>query len=438
MSTSTHPVIVPSDSDIVDAFSSTHSLDYISASPDYFPSSPRNTSSAPSDDLSKYLLASLAISPFHDDPYMMVMQAYNATSNESFIPPQAPIAPPTVLPSSLVLSLSPMFDPEISFFLKRFYHLGNEFVLDHPPLILLYLKYLRLEKVLIMAPKRTSSAAPAMTQATIRKLVLPNCTEDFKVKFAPGTLTEEALSWWNSFAQPIRIEEAYKITWRFQELEILCPTMVPNSEKLMEVFIGGLPRSIEGNVTTSKPQTLEEAITITQRGYQVFIAQVTEKKSHEKRLKDIPVVREFPKVFLEDLPGLPLVLQVEFQVDLIPEAPPVACALYRLAPSELQELSDQLQELADRGFIRPCTSPWGAPILFVIKKDRSFRMCIDYRELNKLTVKHRYPLPRIDDLFDQLQGLSTYSKIDLRSGYHQLRVRDEDIPKTAFRMRHEH
>ncbi|GKE14782.1 hypothetical protein Tco_1422359, partial [Tanacetum coccineum] len=112
---------------------------------------------------------------------------------------------------------------------------------------------------------------------------------------------------------------------------------------------------------------------------------------------------------------------------------PVARAPYRLAPSKMQELSDQLQELADRGFIRPSTSPWGAPVLFVKKKDGSFRMCIDYRELNKLIVKNLYPLPRIDDLFDQLQGLSTYSKIDLRLGYHQLRVRDEDIPKTAFR-----
>ncbi|GJZ81367.1 retrovirus-related pol polyprotein from transposon 17.6 [Tanacetum coccineum] len=104
----------------------------------------------------------------------------------------------------------------------------------------------------------------------------------------------------------------------------------------------------------------------------------------------------------------------------------------------MQELSNQLQELADRGFIRPSTSPWGAPVLFVKKKDGSFRMCIDYRELNKLTIKNRYPLPRIDDLFDQLQGSSVYSKIDLRSGYHQLRVRDEDIPKTAFRTRYGH
>ncbi|GJV46987.1 putative reverse transcriptase domain-containing protein [Tanacetum coccineum] len=104
----------------------------------------------------------------------------------------------------------------------------------------------------------------------------------------------------------------------------------------------------------------------------------------------------------------------------------------------MQELSNQLQELTDRGFIRPSTSPWGAHVLFVKKKDGSFRMCIDYRELNKVTIKNRYPLPRIDDLFDQLQGSSVYPKIDLRSGYHQLRVREEDIPKTAFRTRYRH
>ncbi|GJR82166.1 putative reverse transcriptase domain-containing protein [Tanacetum coccineum] len=176
--------------------------------------------------------------------------------------------------------------------------------------------------------------------------------------------------------------------------------------------------------------------------------QVMEKKSDEKRLENIPVVREFPevfpedrefpKVFLKDLPGLPPIRQVEFQIDLILGAAPVARAPYRLAPSEMQELSDQLQELADRGFIRLSTSPWGVHVLFVKKKDGYFRMCIDYWELNKLTVKNRYPLPRIDDLFDKLQGSSTYSKIDLRSGYHQLRVRDEDIPKTAFRKRYGH
>ncbi|KAL4035707.1 hypothetical protein IC575_004412 [Cucumis melo] len=109
-----------------------------------------------------------------------------------------------------------------------------------------------------------------------------------------------------------------------------------------------------------------------------------------------------------------------------------------MAPAELKELKVQLQELLDKGFIRPSVSPWGAPVLFVKKKDGSMRLCIDYRELNKVTVKNRYPLPRIEDLFDQLQGATVFSKIDLRSGYHQLRIRDGDIPKTAFRSRYGH
>ncbi|GJY07319.1 putative reverse transcriptase domain-containing protein [Tanacetum coccineum] len=164
----------------------------------------------------------------------------------------------------------------------------------------------------------------------------------------------------------------------------------------------------------------------------VVTVQVMEKKSEEKRLEDIPVVREFPKVFPEDLPGLPPVRQVEFQIDLIPRVTPVAQVPYRLAPSEMQELFDQLQELAYRGFIRPSTSPWGAPVLLVKKKYGSFRMCIDYRELNKLTIKNRYPLPKIDDLFDQLQGSGVYSKIDSRSGITPTEEsRDEYIPKTA-------
>ncbi|GJZ38016.1 putative reverse transcriptase domain-containing protein [Tanacetum coccineum] len=606
-----------------------------------------------------------------------------------------------------------------------------------------------------MPPKRAStSEAPALIQAAIRKLVADNVTaaleaqattmesasnpnrntnptgtpvvktgnykefisyqpfyfNENKVTFATGTLTDDALSWWNAYAQPMGVEQANQITWtelkrlltnkycprteirkmeeelynltvkgndlkpyvrRFQELTVLCPNMVPNNEKLLEAFIGGLPRSIEGNVTASKPQTLEEAINIAQRlmdqvtkhtpmqvssdnkrkfddrrnfnnnsrsnnnyrntntnnrynnhqlqqnrrqeavrAYAVtpsgnnryagdlplckrcnlhhtgpctgkcnicnkvghlskncrskkpatgsnqlpvtvvchacgekghytnqcrktninaqgraymlrdknahqdpnvvtgtfllnqhlakvlfdsgadksfisislasklnspsitidtfydiemadgnlyhakilcdekvvhipingetLIIRVMEKKLDEKRLEDIPVVKEFSDVFPEDLPGLPPVRQVEFQIDLISRATLVARTPYRLAPSEMQELFNQLQELANRGFIRPSTSPWGAPVLFVKKKDGSFRMCIDYRELNKLTIKNRYPLPRIDDLFDQLQGSSVYSKIDLRSGYHQLRVKDEDIPKTAFRTRYRH
>nr|GFA41312.1 putative reverse transcriptase domain-containing protein [Tanacetum cinerariifolium] len=134
----------------------------------------------------------------------------------------------------------------------------------------------------------------------------------------------------------------------------------------------------------------------------------------------------------------PSFLTMGSSVPILPGAAPVARAPYRLAPSEMKELAEQLKELSDKGFVRPSSSPWGAPVLFVKKKDGSFRMCIDYRELNKLTVKNRYSLPRIDDLFDQLQGSSVYSKIDLRSGYHQLRVREEDIPKTAFRTRYGH
>nr|GEU85706.1 hypothetical protein [Tanacetum cinerariifolium] len=225
------------------------------------------------------LIASPALLLFHDDPYMKVMQAYDTTDNESPISlPRAPIAPTNILPPSPVLPLSPK-----------------------------------------MAPKRTStSAAPAMNQAAIRQLIddrvvaaleaqaanmenadnknrnhepreapiarkcsykefmscQPFNFKDCKVKLATGTLTEEALSWWNSFAQPIRIEEAYKLSWgndlktyvrRFQELKTLCPTMVSDSEKMMEAFIRGLPRSIKGNVTASKPQTLVEAINISQR-----------------------------------------------------------------------------------------------------------------------------------------------------------------------------
>ncbi|GJZ66642.1 reverse transcriptase domain-containing protein [Tanacetum coccineum] len=440
-------IIILFDSNVEDAFSSTNTPDYTPASPDYSPASPGNTSSDPLEDLSKDLLYSLAISPFHDDPYIKVMQAYNATNDESPIPPpRAPIAPLTVLPPSLVLPPSTTIGSlKIFFFPRRpssltdlsvlprcheeqidtiLNHL-DEFPLERikqieygieglvdgrvtmallPPGFLepLYLDIVAMinaqdiehiipptpprdtdppvgspipsspsssvgssssvksttpppdypfdESIFVeMAPKRKStSVAPAMTQATIRKLVshsvvvaleaqattmanagntnrntqegtegavglicwfertelvflCSNCTEDIKVKFATGTLTEDALSWWNSFAQPIGIEEAYKTTWselkklstkkycsrtevkkmedkfysltvkwndlktyfrRFQELAVLCPTMVPNSKKLMEVFIGGLPQSIKGNFTALKPQTLEEAITV--------------------------------------------------------------------------------------------------------------------------------------------------------------------------------
>ena len=155
-------------------------------------------------------------------------------------------------------------------------------------------------------------------------------------------------------------------------------------------------------------------------------------------VQEIPVVREFPDVFSKELPGLPPDREVEFSIELVPGTNPVSIAPYRMAPLELRELKVQLQDLLDKGFIRPSTSPWGAPVLFVKKKDGSLRMCVDYRQLNKVTIKNKYPLPRIDDLFDQLQGAEYFSKIDLQSGYHQLKIKRDDVLKTAFRTRYGH
>ncbi|KAJ9556932.1 hypothetical protein OSB04_011546 [Centaurea solstitialis] len=169
-----------------------------------------------------------------------------------------------------------------------------------------------------------------------------------------------------------------------------------------------------------------------------FMAYVVDSNKDKLEVKDVEVVRDYPEVFPEDLVSLLPDREIKFRIDLIPGAAPIAKAPYRLAPSELKEMLAQLQELLDKGFFRPSTSPWGVPVLFVKKKDDTMRMCIDYRELNKVTIKNKYPLPRIDDLFDQLQGAKFFSKIDLRSGYHQLKVREEDTPKTALRTRYGH
>nr|GEV21799.1 putative reverse transcriptase domain-containing protein [Tanacetum cinerariifolium] len=290
---------------------------------------------------------------------------------------------------------------------------------------------------------------------------ISNCIVACQVKFASCTLQGSALTWWNSHMRAVGQDVAYAMPWAALKRMITnkyCPRemgsfdviigmdwlvkyhiVIVYDEKLVRVPFGDEILIFHGDGSNNGHESRLNIISCTKtqryllKGCPIFLAHVTTKEAEdklkEKRLED---------VFPEDLSGIPPTRQVEFQIDLVPSAAPVARAPYRLAPSEMKELSDQLKELADKGFIRPSSSPWGAPVLFVKKKDGSFWMCIDYRELNKLTVKNRYPLSRIDDLFDQLQGSSVYSKIDLRSGYHQLRVREEDIQKTGFRTRYGH
>jgi hypothetical protein len=152
----------------------------------------------------------------------------------------------------------------------------------------------------------------------------------------------------------------------------------------------------------------------------------------ELPLKKIPVVCEYVDVFLDELPGMPPGRDIEFAIELQPGTTPISKRPYRMPPVELAELKKQLQELLDKGFIRPSTSPWGCLALFVKQKDESLRLCIDYRPLNAVTIKNKYLLPRIDILFDQFVRAKVFSKIDLRSGYHQIKIRASDIPKTAF------
>eukprot|EP00253_Pinus_taeda_P011015 PITA_11015 len=172
----------------------------------------------------------------------------------------------------------------------------------------------------------------------------------------------------------------------------------------------------------------------------VYAIQVgySETKKKENLLEHLPVIKEFADVFPEEIPGLPPKGDIDFTIELIPGAARVSRTPYRMSVPELTELKMQLQELLDKNYIRPSVSPWGAPVLFVRKKDGTLRMCIDYRQLKKLTIKNKYPLPRIDELFDQVKGATVFSKIDLRFGYHQIRIKEEDIAKTAFRTRYGH
>ncbi|GJY68396.1 hypothetical protein Tco_0471378 [Tanacetum coccineum] len=419
MSSPNHPT-----SDIEDAFSSNFP-DYIPASPDYFPASPGNTSSESSNNSSGLVpIASPTLSLFHNDTYMKVMQAYDAIS-----PPQVTIPPLTVVPPSSVLSQPPMFDSRDFFPLEEIPPPKDTETPIESPILISSSSSAAIKKLVAdsvataleaQAATMSSTSNPNRNTRPIGTLVTKTGNYKEFISCQPfyfnGTEGAVVLIRWKIedefYNLTIKGDDLKSYIRRFQELAVLCPNMVPNTEKLIEAFIVGLPRSIEGNVTASKPQTLEEAINITQRlmdqvtrhnsvqgtndhkrkfddrrtfnnnnyqndrnnnndnhnndhhqqqnrrqetfkayaatptenhgGCQVFIAQVMEKKSDEKkRLEDIPVVREFPEVFPEDLPGL---------------------------PSVRQELSNQLQELADRGFIQPSTSPWGAPVLFVKKK----------------------------------------------------------------------
>ena len=197
----------------------------------------------------------------------------------------------------------------------------------------------------------------------------------------------------------------------------------------LEVKFRGIRRELSSSMISALA-----AQRVLRKGCQGYIAYVVETGKEGTLVDEIPVVREFP----DDIAGLPPEREVEFTIDLIPGTEPISIPPYWMALTKLRELKARLEELLSKGFIRPSISPRGAPVLFVKKKDGSLRLCIDYRHLNRVTIRNQYPLPRIDVLFDQLQGSRVYSKIDLRSGYYQLRVQESDVPKTAFRTRYEH
>ena len=201
----------------------------------------------------------------------------------------------------------------------------------------------------------------------------------------------------------------------------------------MEVKFRGLRKELSSCMISAT--TTQKML---RKGCQGYLAYVVETGKEGTILDEIPVIREFPDVLPDDISGLPPEREVEFTIDLIPRTEPISIPPYRMATTELRELKAQLEELLSKGFIRPSISPWVTPVLFVKKKDGSLRLCIDYMQLNRVTIRNQYPLPRIDELIDQLQGSRVYSKIDLRSGYHQLRVQESDVPKTAFRTRYRH
>ncbi|XP_070669147.1 uncharacterized protein [Malus domestica] len=223
------------------------------------------------------------------------------------------------------------------------------------------------------------------------------------------------------------------VSWHVYKINCYGKAVTFHRPRLSEVTFVREPSGVRHGVISAL-----KAKRLLWKGCQGYLAHVVLNDNTPSSVEDIRVVKHFPNVFPDDLPGLPPDRDVEFVIDLLPGTNHISLTPYRMAPTELRELKVQLQELVDKGFIQPSTSPSGGPILFVRKKDGTLRLCIDYKQLNQVTIKNRYPLPRIDDLFDQLRGACVFSKIDLRSGYYQLKIRSKDVPKTAFRTRYGH
>ncbi|GJU39522.1 putative reverse transcriptase domain-containing protein [Tanacetum coccineum] len=470
-------------SNLEDVFSSNFPNYVPPASLDYVPTSLGKTYSSASNSFGIVPLTSPTLSLFPDDPYMKALQAFY--TEKSPIPylhlphPNLKLLRLVKLPrnqlSNVMKSKFQRYPAElqqahtqitklrrkqigsnhkISLARYRIAELAeviNDMETRHQEDIeKLMNSIIELQNRIQMPPKRASTTeAPTMTQDAIRKLVadsvtsaleaqagtmaIVRCAEENKVTFATGTLTDDALSCKETFQQQLPLSKQQQTTgnqpiivtiiiekgtedrsW----LVALSVTSSENGSRPPEVITSsdsGLPCGL-GEKDTTQSQCQKTNINAQGRAYMLkdknaqqdpnVVTVQVRRGSRRKRLKDIFVVKEFPDVFPEDLPSIPPIRQVEFQIDLIPGATPVARTPYRLAPSEIKtDLSESV-------------------------------LCLP--ELNKLTIKNRYPLPRIDDLFDQLQGSSVYSKIDLRSGYHQLRVKERDIPKTAFRMRYEH
>ncbi|KAL0331691.1 UNVERIFIED_CONTAM: Transposon Ty3-I Gag-Pol polyprotein [Sesamum angustifolium] len=214
--------------------------------------------------------------------------------------------------------------------------------------------------------------------------------------------------------------------------------LVDCQTKEVVVDVNGQMKTVVVGERNVIPNCLISAVTafnLIEEECETYLASVHDVTKISPGVSDVPVVREFPNVFPEELPELPPHREIDFEIETIPGAAPISTTPYRMAPSELEELKKQLEELLDNGFIRPSISPWRAQVLFVKKKDGSMRLCVDYRQLNRITIKNKYPLSRIDDLLNQLKGATVFSKIDLRSGYWQLRIEEGSIPETAFRTR---